>query len=248
MTLALSLLKKTDYKYNSKYDGYLRSQLKYFYEYRDINYHLQVLWSNKIANFLLGLVIMGLILIAAGELDVTLGVFSLMILGLMFFLPDYELQEKLKKRQLKIKLDFPDFINKLALLINAGMTINRAWEKVIMGTQKDSPLYEELQRSLVQIKNGRNEIEVYEEFAKRCQISEITRFITVILQNKRKGHAELVAILRLQATESWEMRKNTAKKLGEEAATKLLFPMMLILLAIMIIVATPAVFAMKGMY
>lgn len=246
--LSLYLLKVTGYQYNTMYDHYLRTRLQYFHEYKDINYYLQLLWAKKIASSLLGLGITSVIAVGTGEIDAILMIFSLLVLLVLFFLPDYELQEKIKKKQLNIKLDFPDFINKLALLINAGMTINRAWEKVVMGTQKNSPLYEELQRSLVQIKNGRSEIETYEEFAKRCKVSEITRFITVILQNKRKGHAELVSILRLQATECWEMRKNTAKKLGEEASTKLLFPMMLMLLAIIIIVATPAVFAIKGMY
>ena len=42
------------------------------------------------------------------------------------------------------------------------------------------------------------------------------------------------------------MRKNAAKRLGEEASTKLLFPMMLMFIAILLIVAMPAVLAMRG--
>lgn len=75
----------------------------------------------------------------------------------------------------------------------------------------------------------------------------ISRFITVILQNMRKGNAEMVAVLRLQANECWDLRKHTAKRLGEEASTKLLLPLMLMFLAILIIVGTPALLALNNM-
>jgi tight adherence protein C len=43
------------------------------------------------------------------------------------------------------------------------------------------------------------------------------------------------------------MRKNAAKRIGEEASTKLLLPMMLMFIAILLIVALPAVLAMRGL-
>ena len=137
-------------------------------------------------------------------------------------------------------------MNKLTLLINAGMTVTRAWEKIVSDSKKDSVLYRELSLTVADIQAGKAELYAYEDFAKRCRIPEITKFVSVAVQNMKKGNTELVSILRLQAAECWEMRKRTAKRLGEEMSTKLLFPMMLMFLAILIIVATPAIFAMQG--
>ncbi len=47
--------------------------------------------------------------------------------------------------------------------------------------------------------------------------------------------------MRVQAAACWENRKNMAKKMGEEASTKLILPMMIIFVAILLVVLTPAV-------
>jgi len=44
---------------------------------------------------------------------------------------DRELSGKVNRRRLSIQLDFPDFLNKVILLVNAGMTVSRAWEKSV---------------------------------------------------------------------------------------------------------------------
>ena len=85
-----------------------------------------------------------------------------------------------------------------------------------------------------------------ENFAHRCKVTEITKFVSVIEQNLRKGNNELVTVLKFQVNDCWQMRKNIAKRLGEEASTKMLFPLMLMFLAIVLIVATPAIMAMRG--
>lgn len=66
-------------------------------------------------------------------------------------------------------------------------------------------------------------------------------FTATLIQNLRKGSDQLVPVLRLQAAACWENRKNIARKLGEEASTKLLFPMAIVFVAILIMVMTPAV-------
>lgn len=176
------------------------------------------------------------------------GEFALIVLGISVFITDSDLNDKIKKRRTSIQLDFPEFLNKLTLLINAGMTVTRAWEKIVTDNKKDSVLYKELSLSIADIRAGKSELQAYEDFAKRCKIPEINKFVSVILQNMKKGSNEMVSILRVQASECWEMRKRIAMRLGEESATKLLFPMMLMFMAVLIIVATPAILAMQGIY
>ena len=239
------LMDTIKYKYATKYDRNLLMKVAELSGHKYAHYYLKVHWANKISYILLTLLIIAFIGIGAGP-DTGFAVFSVLMLAGIAYFTDNELSEKIKKRRLAVQLDFPDFLNKLTLLINAGMTIGRAWEKIVMDNKKETPLYEEVSLVLLDIRAGKSETQAYEDFAKRCRTPEITKFISVIVQNLKKGNAELVSILRLQANECWEMRKSAAKRLGEEASTKMLLPMMIMFIAILIIVAVPAVLAMQG--
>lgn len=177
--------------------------------------------------------------------DVEYGVFAAVVLLLVFYLPDRTLNEKIRKRSFYIQYDFPDFLNKLVLLINAGMTVSRAWEKIVCDRKTMTPLYEELSATYLEIKNGKPEEAAYEDFARRCRVKEITKFVAAMIQNLKKGNGELVALLKLQSNECWQLRKNMARKLGEEASTKLVLPLMIMFVGILIIVVLPAVMQMK---
>jgi tight adherence protein C len=173
--------------------------------------------------------------------------FCAMLVCGAFALPDSRLAADIRKRKIDIMLDFPDFLVKLTLLINAGMNVSFAWQLVSEGTDGKKALGRELEMALWEIRSGKSESKAYEDFAKRCRIQEITRVVSVLLQNMKKGNAELVSILRVHANECWEMRKNAAKKLGEEASSKMLLPMAIMLLSILLIVTTPAILALQGL-
>ncbi|MGI6606591.1 MAG: type II secretion system F family protein [Peptococcia bacterium] len=242
-----ALLQLLHYSYTTNYDQGLYKQLLEIYGSQNARFNLQVHWANKSGYFLLGVLLVTLFSAGLGEVDFVTGVFLLALLVAVFFAPDHDLKKKNAARRLSIQLDFPDFLNKLILLINAGLTVPNAWERIVATNKKETPLYEEAARVIYEIRGGKAEYQAYEDFARRLRVPEITRFSAVVLQNMKKGSAELVPVLRLQAAECWEMRKNAAKRLGEEASTKLIFPMMLMFLAILLIVALPAVLAMQGL-
>lgn len=249
--IGLYILDKINYRFDTKYDQYLLGKILELHDFQDIRYYLKVHWGNKIGFMVVIILVMGFAGIGWGNFDFTYIFFSVGLLGLVFYLTDKELNEKIKKRRLKIMIDFPDFINKVTLLINAGMPILKAWGKIVTDSrshkdQSERPLYVEAYRTFLEIKAGKPEIKAYEDFAKRCRVPEITRFAAIIIQNLRKGNAELVPVLRLQALECWEMRKNIARKLGEEASTKLLAPMMIMFIGILIIIIMPAVMQLGG--
>lgn len=179
--------------------------------------------------------------------DIIFLLFGVGILILLLILLDQDISRKIKKRRESIQMDFPDFLNKFILLVNAGLSISRVWGKISEESEKKTPLYMELALTLGEIKSGRPEIKAYEDFALRCRVMEVTKFVSVIEQSLRKGNKELVTVLRLQAGECWQMRKNTVKRLGEEASTKMLLPLMLMFIAIVLIVATPAIIALQGL-
>lgn len=71
------------------------------------------------------------------------------------------------------------------------------------------------------------------------------KFSSLLAQNMKKGNAGLEKILEMEVQESLEERKAQAKKLGEEAGTRLLVPMFLMLVVVLIIVMAPALIAFQ---
>ncbi|MGI6668127.1 MAG: type II secretion system F family protein [Acetivibrionales bacterium] len=245
LPVGLYLLDLFKYGFNTGYDRKLIASITELHGHKEAITLLRIYMGNKIAMMLMSL-LFALFIGTIAKPDAGYLVFTISLpVGIAVF-TDRDLFEKVKKRRLAIQMDFPDFVNKLTLLINAGMTVSKAWERIARDGGKNTPLYRELNIAVNAVRSGVPEHKAYEEFAKRCHVPVVTRFITVILQNIRKGNSELVPILRVYANECWELRKTTAKRLGEEASTKMLLPMTLMFIAILLIVGMPAVLALRN--
>ena len=78
------------------------------------------------------------------------------------------------------------------------------------------------------------------EFGRRCGLPYYTKFAGFLEQSRKNGAKNLREHLRLEMEEAYEQRKHEAKRLGEEASTKLLLPLFLMLGVVMVMVAVPA--------
>lgn len=177
---------------------------------------------------------------------------GLLLAGLFYRLKIYELKSQVRKKEEALLRDFPGCINKFALLMNAGLTFNRAWEKITTDyvrlkqmQGKTLDLYEEMLITLEDIGKGMSEMKAYEAFGQRCKIPEILRFTAMIMQNIKKGSHLLIGALQQQSKEALTIRQDLARKKGEKASTKLIFPMGIMFIAILIIVMTPAIITLK---
>lgn len=167
----------------------------------------------------------------------------------------YREQERAKQetriRAESLLRDYPGMISKFTMLLSTGTTLRSAWEKIVQNYEqaKESmgthPVYEEMLSTLHEIQGGVSEAEAYEHFGKRCGISTYMKFGTLLSQNLRRGSKGISDILRMEAIQSFENRKNTAKRLGEEAGTKLLVPMLGMLAVVFIMVMVPAFLSMQ---
>lgn len=247
MPMTMLLLDLADYRFSGKYDRRIMKLISGLHGSKSVGLHIKLFYSNKLAFMFLALTLLTFFGVLAKEIDYTYIGFTIMTPLLTFYLFDKDLENRLQRKYSLIRADFPDMVSKLVLLVNAGMTINRAWEKICIDTKKDTPLYKELKITHQQIQAGKSESEAYEDFAKRCRVREITKFITLIIQNLKKGTGDLVPLLKLQADECWEMRKSRAKQLGDEASSKLIIPMMIMFIGILIIVILPAVLQLSSL-
>ena len=74
----------------------------------------------------------------------------------------------------------------------------------------------------------------------RCRSRQYTRFCSLLTQNLKKGNSPLLDVLQEDSASAFEERRCIARDLGEEAGTKLLFPMIIMLAVTMLIIIVPA--------
>lgn len=222
------------------YYVFLYQRIVMIYGTRYAPYYLRIHWSEKFMYFFLGVIAASFIGSVSNAGWRYLPV--LIIAGIvLFFLTDKNLDDKSKRRKLQLMMTFPVFISKLTLLMNAGMHLRQALERIYADSDKDNPIYAELGIVLDDFASGVGENQAWQEFSERCKVKEITSFSTMMTQNTKIGDNQLVEELKRMTHETWEMRKHAAKQLGETASAKLIFPLMLMFLAILIIVITPAI-------
>lgn len=164
---------------------------------------------------------------------------------ILSILKDKELDSKIEERKQKLRQDFPEFVNKLVLLVNAGMTVSRAWEKIALENKKNSPLYQEVKKAYIDMKNGKTDLYAIEQFGRNCNIKEIMKFSSILSAAVKKGGHEMLPILIQQSSESWNLRKSAAQELGARANVKMMLPMVMLLVAIILVVGAPAVMMMN---
>ncbi|MEK3723497.1 type II secretion system F family protein [Paenibacillus sp. FSL H8-0034] len=170
--------------------------------------------------------------------------------GLLLFLPFLlykNLASQLLKKKRQMLLDLPEMVNQIVLLVNAGEAVQKALMRCIERNPnvQQSPLLRELSIAAYEISMNASFTKSMEDFNKRCGIQEVSLFTTTLLLNYKRGGDELVMSLKELSFTLWEKRKSIAKTLGEEASSKMVFPMVFIFLVVMVVVAAPAILMME---
>ena len=179
---------------------------------------------------------------------------------LLWYVMDYRLHERIRRRSRQMAIDYPQFISRIVLYMGAGMSVRNVFYKCAAdyrkkreekGTRRKKRragtgmryLYEEILLVCNEMDSGVPEAEAYMRFGRRCHARQYTKLCSLLVQNLRRGNDTLLQVLQEEAQSSFEERKNLARELGEEAGTKLLLPMMIMLGITMLIIIVPAYFS-----
>lgn len=163
-----------------------------------------------------------------------------------------QLVAEVQKREIQIMLDYPEIVNKTTLLMGAGMTMKGAWKRVVKEYETKRALnlidkryaYEEMILTCKELDNGVGETKAYESFGRRMKLLPYLKFSSLLAMNVKKGMQGLTNILQEEAISAFENRKELAKRLGEQAGTKLLVPMIIFMFIVFAIIMIPAVMTM----
>ncbi len=159
---------------------------------------------------------------------------------------DHDLQKADRKRLKELQKEYPEFAGRLRLYLCAGMTARNAFGRVAQdyaertGKKKRLFLENEMKIACNQLSNGLPEAQVYQEWGARCGEMRYRRLGFLLSVQLKQGNDRLLQLLEQEADVAREDQRNQARKEGEEAGTKLLFPMILILIMVMLLVLLPA--------
>lgn len=230
-----AVLETIHYQYKSKNDRKLRKEISVLYGGKYAEYYLRVIYAQKMTMaFTLAVFAFTFYGVADSVLAV---VVVLVFAGTAYYYFGTITSKKILERSEEMLSDFSDVVSKLALLTNAGMIMREAWEEVAYNGE--TTIYREMQRSVQEMNNGVSEVDALYNFGSRCIISEIKKFVSTIIQGIEKGNSELAGMLQRQSSEVWEVKKQKVKRQGEKAASKLMFPMLLMFMGILIMIIIP---------
>lgn len=169
---------------------------------------------------------------------------GMVVSGMLWFRQKEELQNQIKKQNEDFQKSYPYLVNQLVLYIGAGTTLQGAFERIIVqyetGKKKKDFLYKELSIMWNEMRSGISQEQAYINLGKRIGLPSYLKLTTLFVQQIRKGTSGIILQLEQEEHDAFEYRKEQAKRLGEEAGTKLLLPMILLMLISMVIVVCPA--------
>lgn len=186
-----------------------------------------------------------------------------LLLPVLFWVQkDEKIRQKAAERKVRLDLDYSELLFKLTLLLGAGLTIRSAFARICaQGQEHDSlrlpgagpphadnvplhPVYGEIQLMLREISSGVPEGTAYENFGRRCGLPQYIKLGSLLAQNLKKGSRGLTSLLEKEAFLSLQQHRTAARKMGEKAAMKMLFPMILMFIDVLFVLMVPALINM----
>ncbi|WP_179379186.1 type II secretion system F family protein [Jannaschia marina] len=179
------------------------------------------------AQFLLGIGLMVLgaiymLFLAGDETPAHMKLLYVLGPGLVgYYAPRYWVQKRVGKRQEEIQEGFPDALDLLLVCVEAGQSLDQS---IIRMATEIEPSYPALAGEFLMVaqemKAGKDKPAVLRSMAERCDINDITSFVTVLIQSQSFG-TSIADALRVYASEMRDKRVMRAEEKANVLPTKL---------------------------
>lgn len=143
-----------------------------------------------------------------------------------------------ERRAQEIEKSAPDFLRQLSSMLQVGLSFENAMED--MAQYGDGPLYDEMRRTIIEIRMGRNFDEAWTAMSKRLKSKELERIFGIILDGRKSGSS----ISNVLSDLSDDLRELLALKRERKSAVM----MSVMFLLISAVIATPFAIGMVGVY
>lgn len=203
------------------------------------------LYKKSMISFTAAILSGTLIYLAKPDLLVAL-LISVFILLLMNTLFNFSLSKKITDRQKNMLRDLPYTLDLITVSVEAGLSFDGAIARVV--NNLNGELCDEFGKSLKEMRMGIQKKVALKNMSERCEVRELSLLITSLIQADDLG-VSLGKVLRIEAANLREHRKQAARERAMKAPVKMLFPLIFFIFpSIFIIILGPAVIKMMSIF
>lgn len=160
--------------------------------------------------------------------------------------PSFWLGRRITRRKQEIRRSLPEVIDLLCVSVEAGLGLEGAIQKV--AERYTGPLAQELGYCLNEMNLGKTREEAWRNLAQRANLPDLSVVVSAIVQAERLG-ASLSTVLRVQAADLRERRRQRAEEQARQVPIKLLFPLVFFIFpALFVVILGPAILQILDMF
>lgn len=159
-----------------------------------------------------------------------------------YMLPKYWVTRRVDARKEAIINGFPDSLDMMLVCVEAGQSLDQSIIRVARELKSGFPeLALEYEMVSHEMKAGKDKATVLRDMAERCGVSDISSFVTVLIQSQQFG-TSIAEALRIYAGEMRDKRVMRAEEKANKLPTKMtLATMMLTVPPLLIILIGPSI-------
>lgn len=159
------------------------------------------------------------------------------IVFLRYYYSFYRIKREASKLQKQVQLSILPVINRMVLSIRAGSLLQEAWEDT--AKSNDGPLFKEMLRVEKLVSEGHSIKDAYREFGKSFRIESLKDMTGILLDSLSLGSIKLCEELETLREREVNRAKRALKQEADRAQEKMIFPGILLFVAILILVMAP---------
>jgi tight adherence protein C len=150
------------------------------------------------------------------------------------------------ERREQIFKDLPDALDLMVIGMEAGITFDGALQ--VVAEHLDSPLGQELGRTLAEMELGLSRRDALQNLKRRADVPEVASVVVALLQADALGMS-VSRVLRVQAAEMRAKRRQWAREKAGKLPVKILFPLVVFIFPpVLVVILGPAFSDIRGLF
>jgi tight adherence protein C len=156
-------------------------------------------------------------------------------------LPWSLVSSKRKQRVRDVEQDMPVTLELLATMSESGLGFDAALAKAVESQKEPRPLFEELGTFQLEVLGGISRVLCFRRLARRLEVPSMTIFVSALVQAEQVG-AGFSNVLRSQADDLRNRRREDANMLAQALPVKLIFPLVICFLPAIFVITLGPIF------
>lgn len=184
------------------------------------------------------------IMLKGGEFSATkLSMYILLPAAFGYYLPTIWVNRRRTARMGELENGFPDALDLMLVCVEAGQSLDQSIVRVATEIKHSNlPLSEEFQVVANELRAGKERVTVLRDMGERCGITDISSFVTVLIQSANFG-TSISDALRVYAFEMRDKRIMRAEEKANKLPTKMTLGTMLFTVPpLLIILVGPSIY------